>query len=50
MLGKFYVRLTLRQEGDHNFELGQLYTTLDLFLDSGTGEWLIPRYAALVNT
>ncbi len=41
--GQFFVRLVLKQAGMKSYNKGALTTAIDFYVDSGTGEWLIPR-------
>lgn len=42
--GQFFVRLVLKRDGIRSYTRTPLTTAIDFYVDSGTGEWLIPRY------
>lgn len=48
--GQFFVRLVLQREsGISHIGGGPVCTTIDFYVDSGTGEWLIPRCSLLAH-
>ena len=40
---QFFVRVTLQRLPQKNDRLGPVCTVIDHYVDSGVGEWLIPR-------
>lgn len=45
--GQFFVRLVLKRAGMSSYGKASLTTAIDFYVDSGTGEWLIPRCGTL---
>ena len=41
--GQFFVRLRMRRSGAGAFGRPPLLAVIDHYIDSGSGEWLIPR-------
>ncbi|CAL8466728.1 g6264 [Coccomyxa elongata] len=41
--GQFFIRLVLKRDGIRSYTKTPLTTAIDFYVDSGTGEWLIPR-------
>lgn len=44
--GQFFVRLRLQRAGLNTFGKAPLVAVIDHYIDSGSGEWLIPRCGA----